>query len=79
MVIDYNQEKLQYLEKNKILSPVEIEVKRQQLALDPTDISLIMESYEHEMKQPIFNSIFHDFLRLIFIQVQKQKSMYSTD
>jgi len=74
MVIDYNKERLALLEQNKLLSPLEIEIKRAQLALDPTDISLIMESYEDEMKKPIFNSIFHDFLRLIFIQVQKQKT-----
>ena len=39
------------------------------------DLSTIMPSYEKEIENPIKGALFGQFIRLILIQVQKQKGI----
>lgn len=42
-------------------------------AAEHGDLSTIMPSYEESIEKPIRNALFGDFIRLVLIQVQKQK------
>lgn len=40
------------------------------------DLSTIMPSYEREIERPIKGALFGEFVRLVLIQVQKQKGIF---
>lgn len=69
MVVQYN------LEKHTVPPPVNMEKLMQ--AASHGDLSTIMPRYEQELQHPLKNIVIGDFVRLLLIQVQKQKGSFS--
>lgn len=65
MVVQYNLEK-------HTVSPNDA-LERLQQAASHGDLSTIMPRYEQELQHPLKNIVLGDFVRLLLIQVQKQK------
>lgn len=67
MVKDFNHE-------IKKLSPSQLDEIEKAARLG--DLSTIMEAYEEEVKSPVKSALFGNFVRLVLIQVQKQKGSF---
>jgi nuclear-control-of-ATPase protein 2 len=65
MVVDFNRHHSTNLDPDTI-SKIETAAKY-------GDLSTIMPSYEKEIENPIKGALFGEFIRLILIQIQKQK------
>lgn len=65
MVLDFNQQQSQGLDP-ELAKQIEISARY-------GDLSTIMPSYEKEIEKPIKGALFGQFVRLVLIQVQKQK------
>jgi nuclear-control-of-ATPase protein 2 len=73
MIADFNGDSLRQLLRQQKLSNEELASFQE--TLSPLDMTLVMKQFELEMKNPIKNALIGDFIRMVLIQIQKQKSM----
>lgn len=71
MVVDFNKQHVPSLDPDY--------AKKLEIAARYGDLSTIMPSYEKEIEQPIKGALFGEFVRLVLIQVQKQKGLHYSE
>lgn len=72
MISDFNNDSLRHLMRMQKISDEDFSSFQE--SLSPHDLTLVMKQYELEMKNPLKNAFIGEFVRMVLIQIQKQKT-----